>query len=133
MPLVNLSIRLQRKFPIIKTRSWPDLYPLIRPMRRRLALVRGKILILGFIRYPPALAVYDLAQSPPSPSKRSESISHLSRTHLQSNEQLHNNKLNTKINTRFSLKKFNVHTLKCPNIVFKNCWYTTGGRGGHLF
>jgi hypothetical protein len=36
----------------------PDLYPLISPPRRPLALGRGRILISGFIQPPPILAVY---------------------------------------------------------------------------
>ena len=63
MPLANLwFIRLQGQFPILKTRSFPDLYLLIRPPRRTLALGRGRILIPGFI---PTLAVYDDAHSLP--------------------------------------------------------------------
>ena len=58
-------IRLQGQFPILRTRSCPDLYPLIRPPRRSLALGRGRILIPGFIRSPPTLAVCEVAHSLP--------------------------------------------------------------------
>ena len=65
MPLANLSfILLQGEFSIVRIRSFPDLYPLIYPPRRSLALDRGRILIPGFIRSPPTLAVYDVAYSP---------------------------------------------------------------------
>ena len=90
MPLTNLwFIRLQGYCPILRTRSSLDLYPLIRPPKRRLALGRGRILIPGFIRSPPTLAVYDVAHSLPlggagrgSPSlrMRPEGISHTSGT-----------------------------------------------------
>jgi hypothetical protein len=64
MPLTNLwLIRLQGQFPILRTRSCPDLYPLIRPPKRSLALGTGRILISGFIRFPPTLAVNDVAHS----------------------------------------------------------------------
>ena len=49
MPLANLLlIRLQGEFPILRIRSYPDLYTLIRPPRRSLALCRVRILIPGF-------------------------------------------------------------------------------------
>jgi hypothetical protein len=63
MPLANLwLIRLQRQFPILRTRC-PDIYPLIHPPKRPLALGRGRILILGFVQSPPTLFVYDVAHS----------------------------------------------------------------------
>ena len=65
MPLANLFIRLQGYFPILSTRSFPDVYPLIRPPRRPLTLDTGRILIPKFIRSCPMLAVYDLAHSLP--------------------------------------------------------------------
>ena len=46
---------------MLKTRSFPDLYPLIRPPRRPLALGTGRIFIQGSVRSPPKLAVYDIA------------------------------------------------------------------------
>ena len=55
-------IRLQGYFPILWTRSFTDIYPLIRPPRRLLALDRGIIRIPGFIRSPISLAVYGVAQ-----------------------------------------------------------------------
>ena len=62
MPLANLClIRLQGQFPIPRTRSCPGLYPLIHPPKRLLALGRGRILIPGFIRSSPMLAVYYVA------------------------------------------------------------------------
>jgi hypothetical protein len=66
MPLANLwLIHLQGQFPILRTRSCPDLYPLIHPPKRPLTLGRERILIPGFIRSPPTLAVYDVARSLP--------------------------------------------------------------------
>ena len=63
VPLANLwFLRLQGQFPILRTRSCPDLYPLIRPPKRPFAHGRGRILIPGFVRSPPTLAVYDLPQ-----------------------------------------------------------------------
>ena len=63
MSFANLwLIRLQGQFPILGTRSFPDLYPLIRPP---LAFGRERILIPGFIRSPPTLAVYDIVHSLP--------------------------------------------------------------------
>ena len=60
MPFANLClIRLQGQFPILRIRSYLDFYPLIRLPRRPLALGRERILISGFIRFPPMLAVYD--------------------------------------------------------------------------
>ena len=50
---------------MLKTRSFPDLYPLIRPPRRPLTLGRGRIFIQGSVRSPPKLAVYDVAYSLP--------------------------------------------------------------------
>jgi hypothetical protein len=64
MPLANLwLISLRGQFPILRTRSCPDLYPLIRPLKRPLAFGKGRILIPGFVRSPPSLAVYDVAHS----------------------------------------------------------------------
>ena len=58
MPLANLwFIRLQGQFPILRTRSCLDLQPLIHLPGRPLGLGRGRILIPGFIRSPPTLAV----------------------------------------------------------------------------
>ena len=66
MPLANLwLIRLQGLFPFLRTRSCPDLYPLIRPPRRPLAFSRERIHIPEFIRSPPTLALYDFAHSLP--------------------------------------------------------------------
>ena len=66
MPLVKLwFICLQGQFPILRTKSSPDLYPLIRPLGRPLAFGIGRIFIVGFIRSPPTLAVYDVAHSLP--------------------------------------------------------------------
>jgi len=66
MPLANLwFIRLQGQFPILRTSSYSDLYPLIRPLGRLLALDKGRILIPGFIRSLPMLAVYDVVHSLP--------------------------------------------------------------------
>ena len=45
--------------------SHPDLYPLLRPPGRSLALVRRRICIPGFIRSPSKLAVYDVSHSFP--------------------------------------------------------------------
>ena len=58
-------IRLQGQFLILRTRSCLDLYPLIRPPGRPQALGRGRILIPGFIRSLPTLAVYDVSHSLP--------------------------------------------------------------------
>ena len=42
MPLANLwLIRLEGQFPILKTRSCPEIYPLIHPQKRRWHLVEG--------------------------------------------------------------------------------------------
>ena len=66
MPLVNLwFIRLQGQFPTLRTRSCPDLCSFIRPPRMPLAFGRKRILIPGFIRTSPMLAVYGAAQSLP--------------------------------------------------------------------
>ena len=89
MPLANLwLIRLRGQFSILRTRSCPDLYPLIRPPKRPLALGRGRILIPGFVRSPPTLAVQDVAHSLPrggvgshSLRLRPEGISHTSLVH----------------------------------------------------
>ena len=54
-----------RTVSILRTRSYPDLYSLFRPPKRPLTLGRGRILIPGFIRSPPTLAVYDVAHSLP--------------------------------------------------------------------
>ena len=62
MLLANLwFIRLQGEFPILRTRSFPDVYPPGCP----LALGRLRILIPGCILSPPTLAVYDVAHSLP--------------------------------------------------------------------
>ena len=53
-----LSPRLQGQFSILRTISWADLYPPTRRPRRLLSSGRGRILIPGFIRSPPMLAVY---------------------------------------------------------------------------
>ena len=66
MPLVNLwFIHLHGKFPILKEKSCPDLYPFIRLPWRPLTVGSGKILIPRFIRSPPTLAFYDVAHSVP--------------------------------------------------------------------
>ena len=66
MLLVNLwFIRLQGEFPILRARTCPELYPLIRPPRKPLALEWRRILIPRFIRSPPMLVVYDTAHSLP--------------------------------------------------------------------
>jgi hypothetical protein len=65
MLLANLRfIRLQGYFPILRTKSRSDLYPLISPPRRPMALGRGRIHIPGFIQFPPTLAVYDVHSLP---------------------------------------------------------------------
>ena len=66
MPFANLwFIHLQGWFSILRSGSCPDLYPLIRPPRRSLALGRWRILIPGFIHLPPLLAVYNIFHSLP--------------------------------------------------------------------
>jgi hypothetical protein len=50
---------------MLRTRSCADLYLLIHPLGRLLALGRWEILILGFIWFPPMLAIYDIAHSLP--------------------------------------------------------------------
>ena len=66
MPLVSLwFIRLLGYFLIFGIRSCPELYPLILPPKRSLALSRGRILIQGFILPPSTFAVYDVAHSLP--------------------------------------------------------------------
>ena len=45
--------------------TFPEHDPLIRPPKRPLALGREIILIPGFFRLPPTLAVYDVAHSLP--------------------------------------------------------------------
>jgi hypothetical protein len=66
IPLADLWLmRLQGKFPILKTRSFTDLYPLIRPPTKLFTLGRGRILIPGFIRFPPTLELCDVAHSLP--------------------------------------------------------------------
>ena len=66
MPLNNSQlIRFQGQFHVLKTRSFPDLYPIIHPPRRPLTLCRGRILIPGFIRSHPTLSVYDISHSLP--------------------------------------------------------------------
>ena len=49
----------------LTARSCPDLYPFICPPGRLLALGREGILVLGFIRSTPMLAIYDVAHSSP--------------------------------------------------------------------
>ena len=44
-------------------RSCPDLYLLIRPTRRPLAITKWIIFIPGFIRSPPTLAINDIVHS----------------------------------------------------------------------
>ena len=58
MPQTNLWF-------ILRTRSYPDLYPLIGPPIRLLAFYRRRILIPGFIRQNPMLAVQDVPHSFP--------------------------------------------------------------------
>ena len=58
-------IRLQGYFPIPRTKSCLDPYPLIRHPRRPLVLNRGRILFPGFILSSPQLAVNDIAHSLP--------------------------------------------------------------------
>ena len=65
VPFKLWFIRLRGYFPILRTRNYPKLYPLIRPPRRPLALGRGRILILELFRSPFTLAVYDVAHSLP--------------------------------------------------------------------
>ena len=65
MPLANVWFICLRIFSKPKSKFPWTLYPLIRPPRRLLALARGRILIPGFIRSPPTLAVYDFAHSLP--------------------------------------------------------------------
>ena len=94
MPLANWwLIRLQGQFPVLNTRSCPDLYPLIRPPGRPLALGRGRILIPGFIRFPPMLFICYVAHSLPLGSvgrdftfteDETEGISHTSLVLLES-------------------------------------------------
>jgi hypothetical protein len=70
MPLANLwLIRLQRQFSILRTRSCPDPYPLIRPPKRPLALVRGRILTYPGIHSVPSY-VSRLWRCPHSPARR---------------------------------------------------------------
>ena len=64
--LINLwFICLQGYFPIPRTRNFPDLYPIIRLLKRPLAFGTGRILIPGFIRYLPMLTVYGIDHSFP--------------------------------------------------------------------
>ena len=64
-PLANFSfIRFQGQFSILR-KSFPDLYPFIRPPRMSLSLGGGRILIAEFIRCPTTLAVYDLTHCLP--------------------------------------------------------------------
>ena len=58
-------IRPSRIVPILRTRSGPDLYQVILPPRKQLALGRERILIPEFIRVLPTLAVYDVVHSLP--------------------------------------------------------------------
>ena len=58
MPLANLWI-------ILRTRSFPDLYPLVRSSRRPFVFGRGRILVLEFMRSPATLAIYGIAHSIP--------------------------------------------------------------------
>ena len=53
------------QFPILNTKSCPDLCTLIHPPRRSLALGREWILIPGFIRSSHMLAIYSVAHSLP--------------------------------------------------------------------
>ena len=53
---------LLRRYP---KENCPDLYLLIHPPRRLLALKRERIIIPGYIGFPPSLAVYDFAYSLP--------------------------------------------------------------------
>ena len=57
-------LTLWGQFPILMT-SCPELYPLIRLPEKPLALGRGRIVIPGFIRSPPTIAVYDISHSLP--------------------------------------------------------------------
>ena len=60
MSLANLGlIRLQGQFSTLMMKSFSHIYLLIRPLRWSLSLGR-RIFIQGFIRFPPALAVYDV-------------------------------------------------------------------------
>ena len=61
---VIFEVRLQKQFPILRTRIFPDLYPLIYPRRRSLVLGR-RILIPGSIWSPPNLVVYGVPHSLP--------------------------------------------------------------------
>ena len=62
IPFVRMwFVRIWGYFPILMTSSFPDLYPLIRPHIRSLALCRGRILIPGFVQSPHRLAVYGVA------------------------------------------------------------------------
>ena len=66
IPLANLwFIRLQGWFPILRTISCPDLYPLISTLRRPMELDTGRIFIPGCIRFPLTLAMYWIAHSLP--------------------------------------------------------------------
>ena len=58
MPLANLwFICFQGQFPILRTGSCPDVYPLIRPPGRP---CWGRFLIPGFIRSPPMLILLNI-------------------------------------------------------------------------
>ena len=57
-------IHLRGQIPILRTSCF-DLYPLMCPLIRPLALGRSTILIPGFIRSPSTLADYGVAQSLP--------------------------------------------------------------------
>ena len=66
MPLANLwLIRFQGQFFILRKRSSPNFYPLIRPPKSSLALCAGRFLIRGFVWSPPMLAFYDISHSLP--------------------------------------------------------------------
>ena len=61
MPLANLwFICLQGQFPILKTRSYPDLYPIIHHLKGSFPVGRGRILIPEFIRSLSALSVFEV-------------------------------------------------------------------------
>ena len=51
------------RWPTCGSSDFKEDFPSYHPPRKSLALDRGKILILGYIRSPPTLAVYDVAHS----------------------------------------------------------------------
>ena len=64
MSLANLwLICLQKEFPILRARSFADLYPIIFPPRRPMVLGRGWTFIPGLIRSPPTLVIFGVAHS----------------------------------------------------------------------